>query len=107
MGKEQVSRIEFDIMDSATHVSASALEPNEPAHNTLPFPPARICMHATSASEDRSAPNAMAYSMACCMAHAGHSRCRNAAATATATATAQQACSISSDSSAATAAAAA
>ena len=107
MGKEQLYRIGFDTMDSATHVSASALEPNELAHNTLPFPPARICMHATSASEDRSAPNAMAYSMACCMAHAGHSRCRNAAATATATATAQQACSISSDSSAATAAAAA
>ena len=74
MGKEQLSRIEFDTMDLASRVSARALEHNEPAHNTLPFPCVRICMHATRASEDWSAPSAMAYSMACSMAHAGHSK---------------------------------
>ena len=94
MCKELLSRIEFDSMDLATHVSTRALEPNEPAHNTLPFPCTRICLHATSASDDWSAPNAMAYSMECSMAHAGHSsssdNSRSSDSTRAAAATAQE-----------------
>ena len=55
------------------HVSKSALEPDEPDHNILPFPRARICMHATHESDEPSAPSALAYSMACSMAQAGDS----------------------------------
>ena len=40
-------RIKVVIMDLAVHVSANAIEPNEPAENTLPFPCARNRMHAT------------------------------------------------------------
>ena len=46
-GQELFSRIRFIITDFAVHVSANAIEPNEPAENTLPFPCARNRIHAT------------------------------------------------------------
>ena len=67
-GQELLSRIKFIIKNFAVHVSTSALEPDEPAHNILPFPRTRTRMHATHEPEEPSAPSALAYSMACSMA---------------------------------------